>query len=79
MEQLDTGRWFIQATSITGQVEHGWVPSSLLEAVIAETETLLEPPEQKNRTRRYTENFSNKDLTSHQVDMHTDITPSLLS
>lgn len=77
MEQLDTGRWFIRATTITGQVEHGWVPSSILE--------LLPPPSNNEdevdgsslsqdelgsdkRTRRYTANLDNYDI-SHQVSV----------
>lgn len=78
MEQLDTGRWFIQATSITGQVEHGWVPSSLLEPVLP-TEASPEPPllssieDSVNRKRRYTDNFSSshRDTASHQVRIIT--------
>lgn len=77
MEQLETGRWFIRATTITGQVEHGWVPSSILE--------LLPPPSNDEdeedgpslsqdelgsdiRTRRHTAALDNYDI-SHQVSV----------
>ena len=34
LEQLQaTGRCFVRATTITGEVEHGWVPEGILEAV----------------------------------------------
>uniref|UniRef100_A0A1X7TP97 Uncharacterized protein n=1 Tax=Amphimedon queenslandica TaxID=400682 RepID=A0A1X7TP97_AMPQE len=65
MEQLDTGRWFVQATSITGQVEHGWVPSSMLEPVVA----TVDHGTSENwsiQSRRHTES-SAKDFASHQV------------
>lgn len=65
MEQLDTGRWFVQATSITGQVEHGWVPSSMLEPVVATVDHVTSEIS-STQTRRHTE-LSAKDFASHQV------------
>ena len=39
LEQLvATGRCFVKATTITGEVEHGWVPMGILEAVEEEEE-----------------------------------------
>ena len=65
MEQLDTGRWFVQATSITGQIEHGWVPSSMLEPVVASVDSATSEV-RSTQSRRHTE-LSAKDFASHQV------------
>ena len=77
MEQLDTGRWFIRATTITGQVEHGWVPSSILELLPPPTtnEDEADGPSlsqdelgSDQSTRRHTTTFDNYDI-SHQVSV----------
>lgn len=63
MEQLDTGRWFVQATSITGQIEHGWVPSSMLEPVVSS----VEMTDLGNAKLREHCDVNTRDGESHQV------------
>lgn len=73
LERLEDGRWFVQATTITGQVEHGWVPSTILEPLPPEEisgDEDIEPRDETDfdtKNRRYTTAFGNQDLMTHQV------------
>ena len=54
MEQLETGRWFIRATTMTGQIEHGWVPSHILEQLPPDSEDTQDRTDDNNVRRRHT-------------------------
>lgn len=69
MEQLETGRWFIRATTITGQVEHGWVPSNILEQLPPNADNTPQEESVDYGTRRHT--TAAFDNTSQQVRFGT--------